>query len=239
MSEPQSKLLLVDDDKELATMLQEFLNIQGFSVITAHDGETGYTMLANHQPDLIILDVMLPGISGFDVLKKIRRERNTPVIMLTARGEEPDRILGLMQGADDYLTKPFSPLELSARITSVLRRVQTNDAAHSSELVAGPIVLSITRKELLIHDKPIAVTAAEMRILEQLLRHPDEVMSRSILTELALNRPLEAFDRSIDTLISKLRKKLAAAGINKECIKALRGHGYVFDKESTEIDETQ
>lgn len=223
------KLLLVDDDATLAAMLREFLELQGFAVTIAADGESGLAQLQHNLPDLVILDIMLPGIDGFEVLRQLRDEHDMPVIMLTARGSEPDRILGLMRGADDYLPKPFNPLELTARIRAVLKRARPDSGNRSEVLSSGPLNLNLRRKQLQIHGKDVAVTAAEMRILEQLLRHPDEVLSRARLTELALDRPIDAYDRSLDTLVSKLRRKLSAAGVSRDCIRGLRGHGYVLD----------
>jgi DNA-binding response OmpR family regulator len=229
MTEPRPRLLLVDDDAQLAAMLHEFMELQGFSVEVIGDGETALQRLSETQPDLVILDVMLPGMNGFDVLEKLRQSYDLPVIMLTARGEEADRILGLLRGADDYLPKPFNPLELAARTKAVLKRAGGKPAANSSSLQSGSLDLNLSRKELLVNGKALALTAAEMNVLEQLLRHPDEVITRGRLTELALGRPIEAYDRSIDTLISKLRRKLSGAGISKDCIRSIRGHGYVLD----------
>ena len=229
MNDLPPKLLLVDDDTTLAAMLREFLELQGFAVTVAADGEAGLAQLRHNLPDLVILDIMLPGIDGFEVLRRLRNEHDMPVIMLTARGTEPDRILGLMQGADDYLPKPFNPLELVARIRAVLKRARPDGNSRSDVLSYGPVNLNLRRRQLQIHGKDVAVTAAEMRILEQLLRRPDEVMSRAQLTELALDRPIDAYDRSLDTLISKLRGKLSAAGVSRDCIRGLRGHGYVLD----------
>jgi DNA-binding response OmpR family regulator len=232
MTKPVPRLLLVDDDVQLAAMLLEYLELQGLHADVVTDGETALKKIAESEPELIILDVMLPGISGFDVLKKIRETRDLPVIMLTARGEEPDRILGLMHGADDYLPKPFNPLELAARIKAVLKRSRPAERDTQESLRVGPLELNIAKRELTASNQLLSVTAAEMNVLEQLMRHPDEVLSRARLTELALERPLEAYDRSIDTLISKLRNKLAAANISRDCIRALRGHGYVLDSEN-------
>jgi DNA-binding response OmpR family regulator len=237
MTKALPRLLLVDDDAELAAMLHEYLELQGFSVEVCENGELGLARIAAAQPDLVILDVMLPGINGFEVLEKIRAQHELPVIMLTARGEEPDRILGLMQGADDYLPKPFNPLELAARIKAILKRAGTTaTVADVEELTVGPLRLNLRSKELRNHGEVIAITAAEMHVLEQLMQRPDEVISRSQLTELALKRPIEAYDRSIDTLISKLRRKLAADGIGRDCIRSLRGHGYVLDSHALEED---
>jgi DNA-binding response OmpR family regulator len=234
MTEPIPRLLLVDDDAQLAAMLHEFMELHGFNVVVVGDGETALNRLAEIQPDLLILDVMLPGMNGFDVLEKLRQTHDLPVIMLTARGEEPDRILGLMRGADDYLPKPFNPLELAARVKAILKRSGSSTKISAEELKIGPLELNLTRKELQVLGKQVSLTAAEMSVLEQLLRHPDEVISRARLTELALHRPIEAYDRSIDTLISKLRRKLSGAGISKNCIRSLRGHGYVLDSDTLE-----
>jgi DNA-binding response OmpR family regulator len=236
MTEPTPRLLLVDDDTQLAAMLHEFMELHGFNVVVVGDGESALEQLPEIQPDLLILDVMLPGINGFDVLEKLRQTHDLPVIMLTARGEEPDRILGLMRGADDYLPKPFNPLELAARVKAVLKRTGNVPKTTTDQLKAGPLELNLARKELVVLGKQVALTAAEMRVLEQLMLHPGEVISRARLTELALDRPIEAYDRSIDTLISKLRRKLADAGISKHCIRALRGHGYVLDNDALETN---
>jgi len=232
MTDTPARLLLVDDDSQLAGMLHEFLEIQGFSVAVVGSGEEALRSIATSLPDLVILDVMLPGINGFDVLQKLRESYDVPVIMLTARGDEPDRIHGLTHGADDYLTKPFSPLELAVRVGNLLKRSASGDATLATELQTGPLQLNLSRRELTVNDKPVKLTAAEMRVLEQLMRHPDEVISRAQLTALALNRPLEAYDRSIDTLISRLRRKLATAGMSKACIRGLRGHGYILDSDT-------
>jgi DNA-binding response OmpR family regulator len=235
MTEPAPHLLLVDDDEQLAAMLHEFLELQGFKVDMVGDGETALERIATAPPELVILDVMLPGIDGFEVLEQLRKAHDLPVIMLTARGEESDRILGLMRGADDYLPKPFNPLELAVRIKAILKRSSANTASEArQELSVGTMKLDLRRKELSINDKAVSITPAEMRVIEQLLRHPGEVLSRSQLTALALDREIEAYDRSIDTLISKLRRKLSAAGISRDCIRGLRGHGYVLDTDSLE-----
>lgn len=232
-----ASLLLVDDDEALAAMLREFLELQGFRVATVNDGESALARVDVTPPDLVVLDVMLPGISGFEVLRRLRERHDLPIVMLTARGEESERIIGLLGGADDYLPKPFNPLELAARIQAVLKRSRGGERrAAAGELVVGPLRLDLRRRELLVQNVPVAVTAAEMRVLENLMRHPGEVLSRARLTELALDRPIEAYDRSIDTLISKLRRKLLAAGVSGNCIQGLRGHGYVLDAETGEKD---
>ena len=226
-----ARLLLVDDDKTLADMLGEFLELQGFRVETVYDGESALARVEEAPPDLVVLDVMLPTISGFEVLKRLRARHDLPIVMLTARGEESERIIGLLGGADDYLPKPFNPLELAARIQAVLKRYRTGGAprAGAETLIVGPLRLDLRTREVLARGVPVIVTAAEMRVLEHLMRRPGEVISRARLTELSLGRPIEAYDRSIDTLISKLRRKLSAAGVPGDCIRGLRGHGYVLD----------
>jgi len=231
MPKTPAHLLIVDDDRALAQMLLEILELEGYRVSVAADGEAALEQLTNLSPDLIILDVMLPGMDGFEVLRHVRAKQDLPVIMLTARGEEAERIQGLTSGADDYIPKPFNPAELVARIHNVLRRSAPEDKT-PDKLVAGSLALDRRKLELRVDGHEASLTAAELRVLEQLMQKEGEVLSRAHLTELALNRPLEAYDRSIDTLVSKLRKKLAAAGLQGNCIRSLRGHGYVLDMET-------
>jgi DNA-binding response OmpR family regulator len=212
-------------------MVREFLDLQNFHVELAADAESGLAKFERDPPDLLILDIMLPGISGIEALKRLRQFSDVPVIMLTARGAESDRIIGLMQGADDYLAKPFSPLELTARIQAILRRARTSATPAAIEnLTMGALTLDTRRREASVRGRSLALTAAEWRLLEQLMRHPDEVLTRAQLTERVLDRALAAYDRSIDTLISKLRKKMSDAELDESCIRGLRGHGYVLDQ---------
>ncbi len=236
MSQTAPRLLIVDDDRNLAAMLSEILELEGYAVDVIGDGESALRHIAAGdagRPDLLILDVMLPGMSGFEVLRRVREQHDVPVIMLTARGDEAERIQGLTGGADDYIPKPFNPVELTARIHNVLRRATPAPAA-TEKLECGPLKLDCNRRKAYVNQGEVKLTAAELRVLEQLLQRAGDVLSRAHLTELALNRPLEAYDRSIDTLISKLRKKLAAAGLRGNCIRSLRGHGYVLDMDETE-----
>lgn len=235
MFEPVStscpRLLLVDDDRALAGMLREYLEMQGFEVHAVTNGEEALTVIADSPPDLVVLDVGLPGMDGFETLTRLRVRQPLPVIMLTARGDEPDRIAGLIAGADDYLPKPFNPLELTARIRAVLKRSANQSAVIKETLTLGfgNLVLHVKRREVEVGGVLLALTATELRILEVLLQRRGEVLSRAELTEMAVGRPLEAYDRSIDTLISKLRRKLAGAGTQGAEIRSLRGHGYVLD----------
>jgi len=238
MNQAPPRLLLIDDDVSLATMLHEFLELHGFRVDIVHEGEAGLQRIDDDPPDLVILDVMLPDINGFDVLKRLRENHDLPVVMLTARGDESDRIFGLMGGADDYLPKPFNPLELTVRIQAVLKRSTSDTARQPGQdtLIVGPLKMNLKRRTMSVNDTPVKLTAAEMRVLEQLMSRPGEVLSRARLTQMALDRPIEAYDRSIDTLISKIRSKLATAGIRAQCIRGLRGHGYVLDDEFPDED---
>ncbi|MFM7396136.1 MAG: response regulator transcription factor [Gammaproteobacteria bacterium] len=232
---PSPRLLLVEDDRALATMLREYLELQGFEVKPVTSGEQALDLIPREPPDLVVLDVGLPGIDGFATLERLRQQHALPVIMLTARGEERDRIAGLMAGADDYLPKPFNPLELAARIRAILKRsISTAPqtlASGAKTLGYGNLVLHGKRREVLVDQHAVTLTAAELRILEVLLQRAGEVLTRAELTEIAVGRSLEAYDRSIDTLVSKLRRKLSLAGARGAEIRGLRGHGYVLDIE--------
>ena len=224
------KLLIVDDDGALAAMLVEYLEMQGFHVTTVASGERALKELPNLTPDLLVLDVGLPGIDGFETLQRLRLQHTVPVIMLTARGEEQDRIAGLTAGADDYLPKPFNPMELAARVRAVLKRTSGSSAPPTEESSGfGNLVLHDKRREVRVDGSSVPLTATELRVLEALLQRQGEVLSRAELTEVAVGRLLEPFDRSIDTLVSKLRRKLALAGARGAEIRSLRGHGYVLD----------
>ncbi len=224
----EPRLLLVDDDRALAAMLGEYLALQGFKVESVASGEEALASIESRSPDLIVLDIGLPGIDGLETLARVRARHMVPVIMLTARGEDHDRIAGLLAGADDYLPKPFNPLELAARIRAVLKR-SIGNPNETTTLGFGNLELNIKRREVQVAGHAVALTATELRILEVLLNRKGEVLSRAELTEAAVGRPLEAYDRSIDTLVSKLRRKLSVAGAEGAEIRSLRGHGYVLD----------
>ena len=229
---PVPRILLVDDDRELTGMLSEYLIREGFDVRVLHDGSEALALLADPSlergPDLVVLDVMLPGRSGLDVLRAMRaREAPPPVVMLTARGDDVDRIVGLELGADDYLPKPFNPRELVARLRAVLRRIGEPRSAQEP-LVIGALRVDPARHRASVGATPIELTGAELRVLEALLRAAGRVVSRELLTEQALGRRLELYDRSIDTHISNLRRKLAAAGANDIEIRGIRGAGYLL-----------
>jgi two-component system response regulator CpxR len=233
MKEPAAppRLLLVDDDRELTAMLEEYLGHEGFEVRALHDGGVALEALSGPgepAPDLVVLDVMLPGRSGLDVLRALRsREGAPPVLMLTARGDAVDRIVGLELGADDYLPKPFNPRELVARIRAVLRRARERRAPPES-LTIGSLKLDAARHRAVVRGTPVELTGAEFRVLEALMRAAGEVVSREQLTEQALGRKLELYDRSIDTHVSNLRRKLALGGADDPAIRGIRGAGYLL-----------
>ena len=226
----EPRVLLVDDDRELCQMLGEYLSAEHFEVQSVHDGSDALAELAASDFDILILDVMLPSVSGFDVLRKLGATHDTPILMLTARGDDVDRIVGLELGADDYLSKPFNPRELVARVRAILRRASNRPARAgvTDEIIVGPIVLHAGMHQVRVADRAVALTGAEFRVLEILMRSAGQVISRDSMTEQALGRKLVPYDRSIDTHISNLRRKLELeAGKNPE-IKNVRGSGYTL-----------
>ncbi len=217
------RLLIVDDDVELCSLLQQFFEREGFAVECAHDGQSGLELAKQGGYDLIILDVMLPGMDGFESLKRLRAESRVPVLMLTARGQDVDRIVGLELGADDYLPKPFNPRELAARVKAILRRTEAK--ANRGRLEVNGVVLDPGTRAVTLDGKPVEVTTLEFDILEQLMRNAGHVVSRDGLMESLYNRKATPYDRSIDMHVSHLRRKLEGA---RPVIKTIRGVGYQF-----------
>lgn len=222
-----ASVLLIDDDRELGKMLGDFLSGDRLDVTTRHTGESGLEEFAKRKFDLLILDIMMPGISGLDVLKKVRQTSSIPVIMLTARGDDIDRIIGLEFGADDYLPKPFNPRELLARIKAILRR-SSPQAKATQRLILGDIMLDARTHQATVNDTKLELTGTEYEILRCLLETPGEVVSKEQLSERALGRRLLPYDRSVDTHISNLRGKLERAGNKNETIQNQRGVGYLL-----------
>jgi DNA-binding response OmpR family regulator len=220
------RVLIVDDDVELCRLLGERLSSEGFALEAVHDGQRGLERVLSQDHALVILDLMLPGMGGLDVLRRVRNHSPVPVLILTARGEDVDRILGLEIGADDYLPKPFNPRELIARIRAILRRT-SRTAATSNAVTVGDLQLDPAAREVRMDGVPIDLTSVEFALLETLLRDAGHVVTREQLTETVLGRKLGPFDRVIDVHISNLRKKLNRAH-GEERIKAVRGSGYVF-----------
>ena len=227
------KILLIDDDAELCTLLIELLTREGFAVECEHEGKRGLDRALHGGFDLVILDVMLPGLDGFEILRRLRAESRIPVLMLTARGEDIDRISGLEMGADDYLGKPFNTRELLARIRAILRRLERPPSAEGPLEVNGVRIDPGTRQVTAI-GRPVELTTIEFDILEFLMRSAGQVRSRDDLMEHLYNRKATAYDRSVDMHISHLRKKLETG---RPLIKTIRGVGYQFCRTPAEQAE--
>lgn len=221
-------VLIIDDDRELCTLLVDFLRLEGFAASAIHNGADAVTHCRQHSYSAIVLDIMLPGLQGLEVLRQLRTFCQTPVLMLTARGEDTDRIVGLEMGADDYLPKPCNPRELAARIRAVLRRSQgSGDTDPSTPLQVGLTCLNPQQRVVTYQDRDLELTSAEFNVLQTLLANAGNVVDKDTLSQQALGRALSAYDRSIDVHVSKIRKKLAAAGGDKLII-SIRGIGYQF-----------
>lgn len=223
------RILLVDDDNTLTEMVREFLELEGFCVDCVGDGPACLgSDLGN--VDLIVLDVMLPALSGFEVLKRIRKISHIPVIMLTARGEDVDRIVGLEIGADDYVPKPVNPRELVARIRAVLRRTVSSGLGPAGDIAVGEIRVNAASRNAWAHKGRLDLTTAEFNLLEYLLRNAGRVLSRDELSAAALGRQLSTgtADRNVDTLVSKVRRKLGPASDLDQRIKTVRNVGYIY-----------
>ena len=220
------RVLIVDDDVALCELLAESLNTEGFAIEAVHNGPRGLERALAQEHALVILDLMLPGMGGLDVLRRIRARSQVPVLILTARGEDVERIFGLEIGADDYLPKPFNPRELIARMRAILRRTARATAA-IEPLIVGDIRLDPAAREVRLRDALLALTSVEFTLLEMLLQHAGRVVTREQLTETVLGHKLGPFDRVIDVHVSNVRKKLGSSH-GGERIKAVRGTGYLF-----------
>lgn len=224
-----NKLLLIDDDKELTQLINEYLTAEGFEVDMVHDGQQAMEIGNYDQYSAIVLDVMLPVRSGFEVLKQLRQKSQTPVLMLTAKGDTIDRVIGLEIGADDYLPKPCDPRELVARIRAILRRVTPSNTHPTVERIsAEKLTLHLGSRSATWSGVDVPLTGTEFSVLELLVRRAGQVISKDDMTEQALNRKLTPYDRSIDVHVSNIRKKLTQAGANKELIINVRGAGYML-----------
>ena len=230
--EPGERVLVIDDDVELCELVTEYLQTEGFRVEAINDGTDAVEMAASGDYRLIILDVMLPGMNGFEVLRRIRGRSQIPVLMLTARGEEVDRIVGLEVGADDYLPKPFNPRELVARIRAILRRTQEEASgfvpSQPESLSLGDIELDTGSRRVQCAGQAIELTTVEFDLLEEFLRTAGSVMKREELVERVLGRTFSPFDRSIDMHVSKLRRKLGPHPDGSQRIKSIRSVGYLY-----------
>jgi two-component system, OmpR family, response regulator CpxR len=231
---PVTRVLLVDDDAELAELVGEYLGREGFSLEAEADGTRAVDRVTSGDHQLVVLDVMLPGVNGFDVLRSIRATSRIPVLMLTARGDEVDRIVGLELGADDYLSKPFNPRELVARIRAVLRRTQldarTTGDRPTERLSIDDVLVDVGRRIVRRGDTLVELTAVEFALLELLMRAAGTVVRRDDLARGALGRSLLPFDRSIDVHVSRVRKKLGPRPDGGERIATLRAVGYLYTR---------
>jgi two-component system, OmpR family, response regulator CpxR len=227
----QKKILIIDDDTGLCELLSSYLSSEGFDLDATHDGEEGAARALAGDYALIVLDVMLPKLNGFEVLRRIRQSSQVPVLMLTARGDEIDRIVGLEMGADDYLPKPFNPRELVARLRAIQRRTQAGSPAGEAKpdtLEVGDVALDLGTRTVRCAGAPIELTSLEFSVFEALLRLAGTVVSREELTRQALGREFGSYDRSIDVHVSSLRKKLGPGAAGEDRIKSVRGIGYLY-----------
>jgi two-component system response regulator CpxR len=222
------RILVIDDDVELGELLGDLLAQEGFEVEAVHDGAAGLVRAAEGPHALVVLDVMLPKLTGFEVLTRLRQTSQVPVLMLTARGEDVDRIVGLEMGADDYLPKPFNPRELVARVRAIHRRTAAPNPATTTALVADDIAISPAARRVLLAGEEVKLTTAEYDLLEALVRQAGVVVSREDLTRQVLGRRLSAFDRAIDMHVSNLRRKLGPTRSGGERIKTVRNAGYIL-----------
>lgn len=222
------QILVVDDDVELCELVAEYLSPDGYEVEFVLDGETGVKRALSGEHGLVVLDYMLPGLNGFEVLRQIRSRSKIPVVMLTARGDSTNRIIGLQIGADDYLPKPFDPLELVARINAVLRRTNPEIQTESNRLVVGDVQMDHRTRTVLRDGQPVELTLVEYALLEKLLKRAGRIVSREELVKDVLHRTLSPFDRSMDTHAANLRRKLGHQINGVDRIKTVRGIGYIY-----------
>ena len=229
----RNNILLVDDDVELCDMLKQYLEVEAYRVDMAHNGNDALQLARIGQYDIMVLDVMMPGLDGFEVLRELRRDSMLPVLMLTARGEDVDSIIGLELGADDYLSKPCNPRVLMARIRAILRRSQAKDSVdcildEPDVIRLGDLVIETGSRRVLVKGQPEALTSTEYSVLEVLARQAGHVVSKEDISRQALDRELTRYDRSIDMHVSNLRKKLGPTADGDERIMTVRGIGYQY-----------
>jgi len=223
-------ILVVEDDRATAELVRLHLAHEGYSVLTASDGAEGLRIARERHPQLIILDLMLPEMDGLELCRTLRVDSSVPIIMLTARVEEEDRLAGLGLGADDYVTKPFSPLELVARVQAVLRRAgQAASSAEPETLIGGAVTADRAAREVTVNGKPVRLTATEFRLLVLFMESPGRVLSREQIIQGALGHDFDGLDRTVDVHVANLRRKLAAASGGLRHIRTVHGMGYRFD----------
>ncbi|MEP6850754.1 MAG: response regulator transcription factor [Acidobacteriota bacterium] len=224
------KILIIDDDEELCDLVSEYLTVEGFQTEAVNDGIAGLEKAKSGNYDMAILDVMLPRMNGFEVLRHLREQSKLPVLMLTARGDDMERIVGLEIGADDYLPKPFNPRELVARLRAIMRRSggEDNGAVAAEKLQVGDVELSASSRSAKLNGEELTLTSVEFDLLTELVKHAGKVVRKEDLSENVLDRKLSPFDRSLDMHISNLRKKLGNHKDDSERIKTIRSVGYIY-----------
>lgn len=223
----EKKILIVDDDKELVDFLEDYLGKDGYSVTGVYDGKEALQLFRKREFDLVVLDLMLPEMDGYSVCKRMRRDSEIPIVMLTAKTADEEKIKGLDLGADDYVTKPFNPGELLARIRASLRRVE--EEKQPKELTYGELTVNFSKKEVLVDNEPVDITPTEFKILAAMIKEPNRVFSRSQLIHAALGYGYESFERTIDVHIKHLRDKIEPDPQDPSYIKTVFGMGYKFD----------
>ena len=224
-------ILVVDDEPQIVRLVRSYLEADGFRVVTASDGQQALHVARHEKPDLVVLDVLMPHMDGLEFTRRIRREQDVPILMLTARAEETDRIVGLELGADDYVTKPFSPREVVARVRAILRRTQTQPTS-SPLLRAGSITLDQDTHTVTVSGKPVALTPTEFSILETLMTTPGRVFSRAELLEAAQGIAFDSFESTVNAHVMNMRRKLEPDPAHPRYILTVRGSGYKFDEGS-------
>ncbi|MBI4673036.1 MAG: response regulator transcription factor [Chloroflexi bacterium] len=223
-------ILVVDDEPKITQIARDYLEHAGFTVLTASDGKTALAIVRTHKPDLVVLDLGLPGMDGLDVTRALRRDSNLPIIMLTARSEESDKLVGLELGADDYMVKPFSPKELVARVRAVLRRMES-EATRGALIRAGELTLDEPRMKVTLNERSIEVTPTEFQLLAALARQPGRIFTRAQLLDAVRGIAFESYERAIDAHIKNLRKKIEPDPHEPRYILTVYGVGYKFREE--------
>jgi DNA-binding response OmpR family regulator len=225
-------ILVVDDEPKIVQVARDYLEHAGFSVLTAFDGKTALAAARSAKPDLVVLDLGLPDLDGLDVTRALRKDSSTPIIMLTARGEETDKLVGLELGADDYITKPFSPKELVARVRAVLRRADTSRANADAEIIhAADLVLDVPRMHVTVGERPIDLTPTEFQLLATLARQPGRIFTRAQLLDAIHGVAFESYERAIDAHIKNIRRKIEPNPRQPRYLLMVYGVGYKFADE--------
>ena len=225
-------VLVVDDEPKIVQLARDYLEHAGFAVLTARDGKTALAGIRSAKPDLVILDLGLPGMDGLDVTRAVRKDSNVPIVMLTARGEESDKLVGLELGADDYITKPFSPKELVARVRAVLRRAESARQGPSAEVIrAGDVALDVPRMRLTVGGRPVDVTPTEFQLLAALARQPGRIFTRAQLLDAVRGVAFESYERAIDAHVKNIRRKIEPDPHAPRYVLTVYGVGYKFADE--------